>query len=157
MAATKDYVGGLRVQLVLPDDGRLEEALADLPALFAEVEQRAGPGGPLAMPRFETRYAEELSPALRSLGLTAPFERGSLLGITADDRLVLTKVVHETFLAVDEDGTEAAAATAAVFDVTSAPIDEPVPVVLDRPFILRILDPISGATLFLGLIADPTS
>jgi serpin B len=157
VAASKDYVGGLRIQLVLPDEGRVDEVVADLPAVLAHLEERAGPGGPLAMPRFETRYAEELSPALKALGLTAPYEPGSLLGIAADDRLVLTKVVHETFLAVDEEGTEAAAATAAAFDITSAPIDEPIPVVLDRPFILRIVDPVSGATLFLGLIGDPTA
>lgn len=157
VGAAKDYVGGLRAQLILPDEGYLDEAVADLPALFEDFEQRAGPGGPLSLPRFETRYAEELSPALQALGLTAPYERGGLLGITSDDRLVLTKVVHETFLAVDEEGTEAAAATAAAFGVTSAPVDEPVPVVLDRPFILRVLDPASGATLFLGLIGDPTA
>lgn len=157
VAASKDYVGGLQVQLVLPDEGRLDEVLGDLAAVFEDYAQRAGPGGPLALPRFETRYQQELSSALKALGLTAPYEPGSLLGIAADDRLVLTKVVHETFLAVDEEGTEAAAATAAVFDVTSAPIDEPVPVVLDRPFVLRILDPASGATLFLGLIGDPTA
>src|SRR5690606_15878920 len=73
VAAAKDYVGGLQVQLVLPDEGHLDEALADLPALFEDFEQRAGPGGPLALPRFETRWAEELSPALQALGLTAPY------------------------------------------------------------------------------------
>jgi serpin B len=156
VAATKGYVGGLAIQFVLPDEGRFDEVAGRLAEVVAEHEARRGDPGPLVLPRFETRFAVELTPALQALGLTAPYAEGHLLGIADDRRLVLDAAVHETFLAVDEEGTEAAAATALVMRVTSAPMD-PVPVVLDRPFLLRIADPSTGATLFLGIIGDPTA
>lgn len=157
IGASKPYVGGLQVQFVLPDDGRFAEVAANLPEAFAAFESR--PTGParLAVPRFEVRHQQELSPTLRSLGLEAPYHEGNLLGIADDPRLVLDSVIHETYLAMDEEGTEAAAATAAVFIPVSAPIEPPGPVVLDRPFLFRIYDSSTGATLFLGQVLDPSA
>jgi len=157
VGATKAYVGGLVAQLILPDEGQMDAVVADLPAVLADYADRAGPGGPLALPKLETRFTADVSTALQAMGLTAPYERGGLLGIADDESLVLSKVLHETYLAVDEEGTEAAAATAAVFEATSAPVEQPLSVVLDRPFVLRIFDPASDATLFLGVVNDPTA
>lgn len=72
-------------------------------------------------------------------------------------KLILDKVIHETYLAMDEEGTEAAAATAAVFRATSGQIEPPEPVVLDRPFLFRIYDRDTRVTLFVGQILDPTA
>jgi serpin B len=73
-----------------------------------------------------------------------------------DDRLVIDRTLHQTFVAVDEEGTEAAAATIVVGAFLSGPVSPPVDVVLDRPFYFRIVDQASGATLFQGRIMDPS-
>jgi serpin B len=156
VGATKDYVGGLAAQFVLPDEGRFDEVAADLPAHLAELDQSAV-GADLALPRFETRFDARLREALQAVGLTAPFQTAQLLGIADDPRLVLDEAIHQTFLAMDEEGTEAAAATALGFRATGAPVGEPVPVVLDRPFLFRIVDRETGATLFLGRVMDPSA
>ncbi len=79
------------------------------------------------------------------------------MGIADDPRLVLDKALHQTWLSIDETGIEAAAATVLLMFATSAPSLEPVPVVLDRPFLFQIVDDESGATLFAGRIMDPTA
>lgn len=156
VGATKSYVGGLSAQFILPDEGRFEDVASDLDAVFAAYDEQRFPGGPFALPRFETRYTAEVSAALQSLGLTAPYVEGNLLGVANDPNLKVDNVIQETFVAMDEEGTEAAAATVVLAGTTSAPIDEPVPVILDRPFLYRIVDDRSGATLFIGQIVNPS-
>jgi serpin B len=58
-------------------------------------------------------------------------------------------------VAVDEEGTEAAAATAVIMGVTSAPAGEPITFTVDRPFIYLIRDGETGSILFLGRVLDP--
>lgn len=87
--------------------------------------------------------------------MTAPFAEGGLLGIADDPRLVIDNVIHQAFVAMDEEGTEAAAATVVLMYPTSGPLREPVPVTLDRPFIYRIIDDQTGATMFIGQVLDP--
>lgn len=155
--AEKPYVGGLAVQLVLPDEGRFDEVAANMAQVAAEFDANRAGGAELVLPRFEVRANRQLDPALKALGLTAPYEPGHLLGIADDDRLVVSQVIHETWVAMDEEGTEAAAATVVMMEVTSAPAEPPQPLILDRPFLYRIYDQRSGATLFLGQVTDPTA
>lgn len=157
VAATKNYVGGLSAQFILPDEGRFDEIAANLATVLTDFERNRTSGADLSVPRFETRSGTELSPALNALGLTAPYNDGGLVGIANDPRLVIDQVIHEAFVAMDEDGTEAAAATVVLAYPTSGPAVAPVPVVLDRPFLYRIIDDTSGATLFMGQITDPTN
>lgn len=157
VGATKSYVGGLSAQFILPDDGRFDEIAANLAQVLADYDTNVTSFAELAVPRFETRTSTELSPELNALGLTAPYTPGGLVGIANDPRLIIDQVIHEAFVAVDEDGTEAAAATVVLMYPVSAPPSPPVPVVLDRPFFFRIIDDASGATLFIGQITDPTS
>jgi serpin B len=156
VAASVPYVGGLALQVVLPDQGRFGEVAAHLPVAFAALADRDTGGVRLGLPRFTLRHHQELDPALKALGLTAPYATGSLLGVAGDPRLVLSQVIHETYVAMDEQGTEAAAATAAVVMAVSAPVEPPAPVILDRPFLFRIVDLRTGATLFEGRVMDPT-
>jgi serpin B len=156
VAASKSYTGGLQIQFVLPDEGRFDEVAGRIGEIF-EQNPASGPGGTLVVPKFETRTDLELTPPLQRLGLVAPYNKGNLMDVADDPRLVLDQVIHQTFLAIDEQGTEAAAATVVLAGVTSAPVDPPVPVVLDRPFLYRIIDAETGATLFIGQITDPTA
>lgn len=156
-AAGKDYVGGLAVQFILPDEGRFDEVAADLGPVIAAIDSSGTGGGELGVPRFEVRANRALDPALESLGLTAPYLPGHLLGVAGDDSLVISQVIHETWVKLDEEGTEAAAATAVIAMTTSAVVLPAEPLILDRPFLYRIYDQRSGATLFLGQVTDPTA
>ncbi len=157
VAAVKPYAGGLAAQFILPDEGRFDEVAADLARVVAVFDETHRGGGTLALPRFETRFGAEISDPLKALGLTAPYRPGHLTDMADDPRLVLDVAVHQTFVAIDEEGTEAAAATVISGFPTSAPPEEPVPVVLDRPFLFRLFDTETGATLFLGRVLDPTA
>jgi len=64
-------------------------------------------------------------------------------------------VIHQAFIAVDEKGTEAAAATAVVMRATAAPLKQ-VELRIDRPFLFVIQDDETGTILFMGRVADPT-
>lgn len=82
--------------------------------------------------------------------------RADLDAMTPDPNdFYLTAVLHQAFIAVDEEGTEAAAATAAVAGATSMPVREEL--VVDRPFLFVIHDVAHGAPLFLGRVTDPTA
>jgi serpin B len=157
VAATKAYVGGLAAQFILPDEGRFDEVAADIPRVIAQFDEHHGGGALVGVPRFTTRVSTDLSPPFKALGLGTLYENGNLLGVADDPKLVLDVALHQAYVAMDEEGTEAAAATVLVGIATSAPVTPPVPVVLDRPFLFRIFDQTSGATLFLGRILDPTS
>jgi len=157
VGATKSYVGGLTVQFILPASGSFEAVVADLPSVLAEYEQNRTSGASLGVPRFATRSNTDLDVALMGLGLTAPYMPHGLTGIADDPKLVVYKVMHEAFVAMDEDGTEAAAATVVLMFPVSGPVVPPVPVVLDRPFVYRIIDDESGATLFIGQVTNPTA
>ncbi len=157
VGATKDYSGRLYAQFILPDEGRFDEIADNLEPVFDEYEENRTTGADLGLPRLETRASIELTPTLQALGLTAPYEEYGLLGIADDPRLIVDKVIHETFVAMDEEGTEAAAATVLLFQPTSGPPAPPVPVFLDRPFLYRIVDAATGATLFIGEVGDPAA
>ena len=76
-----------------------------------------------------------------------------------EESLFISEVFHKAFVEVNEEGTEAAAATAVVMQVGSAQwlSEPPVPIFrADHPFVFAIRDRKSGAILFLGRMADPT-
>jgi serpin B len=156
IGATKTYVGGLSVQFILPDEGNFDEIADNLDRVIVEYTTNQTSPSTLGLPRFDLRFGVELTPALQALGLTAPYEPAGLVAIANDPRLVLDKVIHQTDVAMDEQGTEAAAATVALGYPTSAPLNPPVPVMLDRPFLYRIVDDETGTTLFIGQVLDPT-
>ena len=77
--------------------------------------------------------------------------------MTTEDKLFVGDVLQQVFIAVDEAGTEAAAATAVVMGTTSAPVETPEPLVVDRPFLFVIHDVQHGTPLFLGKVVDPAT
>ena len=121
----------------------------------------------LSLPRVNLEYRVELSDVLKSLGLRSAFDpqQANFGGIVKADAakidakktgggLYLSDVLHQTYLAVDEKGTEAAAAT--VIMASGAPPCRNV-MNVDRPFLAAIVDNKTGAALFLGTIADPAA
>jgi serpin B len=174
LTASLPYVRGPGYQAVLLpyQAGRLAMAVVlpdgPLPALTPRLAGR-GVGGllqqaarqrvALALPKFRQRAAFGLVPALRQLGIEAAFtDRADFSGITPAEPLSISAVVHQAYIDVDEQGTEAAAATA----ITMRPMaairgPEPVTMTVDRPFLFAIFDTASGLPLFLGQVVRPVA
>lgn len=109
----------------------------------------------LSMPKFGFESKLSLKTALGSLGMRIPFSANAdFSGIDGTTDLQLADVFHKAFVAVDESGTEAAAATAVVVGTTSV-MDPPRNLTVDRPFLFLIRDRETGAILFLGRVTDP--
>jgi serpin B len=106
----------------------------------------------LALPKFTLEYKQLLNADLAALGMGIAFdpERADFTGMAnlAPDRLYLTKVMHKTFVDVNEEGTEAAAVTSVGVGATSAPPT----MQIDRPFLFAIRERLTGTILFLGQI-----
>jgi serine protease inhibitor len=158
--------------LELPYDGRELSMLILLPAegAFSAFEQSLTAGRvaaiiqdlkrrrvALTMPRYKFESAFQLSATLAAMGMPLAFsDSADFSGMDGGHTLFISDVIHKAFVAVDEAGTEAAAATAVIMVARAAFIeDEPIPVTLDRPFIFLIRDMASGSILFLGRVLDP--
>jgi serpin B len=90
------------------------------------------------------------------MGMPLAFSEGAdFSGMTGSRDLFISDVIHKAFVAVDEAGTEAAAATAVMMKLAAVP-EEPVEVTVDRPFLFLIRDIETGAILFLGRVVDPS-
>ncbi len=111
----------------------------------------------VSLPKFKTTSEFELKKALSSLGMPSAFdpERADFSGISANEKLFISAAIHKAFVDVNEEGTEAAAATGIVVGTTSF---QPIPTFrADHPFIFLIRDNRSDAILFLGRMVDPSS
>lgn len=145
---------------VMPAAGTLDsyESALDAKALDEVLGSLTSREVKLSMPRFTIKgESVSLKPALTSLGADVIFDaaRADLSGITRQTQLYVDDVLHQAFVKVNEKGTEAAAATAIVARATSAPIDPPIELTLDRPFLFFIRDVATGAILFFGRVVDP--
>ncbi len=159
VAARKFYSARLAADFVLPDAGNLDTVAAQLGSVFPKLERDTAAGSTLVVPKVTTRFMAELKPAFNALGINAVYGDGYLMGIANARNVVVDQALHATFLAMDEQGTEAAAATVITGTATGAISNPPtpVPVILDRPFFFRIVDTETGATLFIGQVLDPTA
>ncbi len=154
------YVGGLSMVLVVPDAGSfaaVESSLRD-PQRFAQATRLTSRTQVnLAMPRFGFRTARMLKDPLAAMGMPLAFtEAADFSGIAPRERLRIQQVVHQAFIAVDEEGTEAAAATAVIGGATGGP-SEWVDLTIDRPFLFAVRDDETGAILFMGRVVDPSA
>ncbi|MCC5953774.1 MAG: serpin family protein [Acidimicrobiia bacterium] len=155
-AVTLPYGGEeLEMVIVLPDEDAFAEVEAQVPdGLFDEVPSGELDRLQLTLPRFQIRSPLPLREPLEALGLEAAFDpdRADFSGINPAPDFYIQDVVHEAFVAVDEEGTEAAAATGVIMGITSMPPS----VVVDRPFLWAIRDVPTGLVLFLGRVLDPS-
>ena len=106
----------------------------------------------LTLPRFRLEYSRKLADDLTALGMGIAFDGGradfARIADVSPDRLYISRVEQKTFVEVNEEGTEAAAATVVGITPTSAPPTMRV----DRPFVFAIRERLSGTVLFLGIM-----
>lgn len=108
----------------------------------------------LSIPKFKIEYEEKLNDMLGELGMKQAFsDQNTEFTKMIDDyplNIFIDKVIHKTYIDVDENGTEAAAVTAVINAAGSAMPPEPVSFVADKPFTYFIYDEANGEILFMG-------
>jgi serpin B len=102
--------------------------------------------------KFDTKYF--MSETLRAMGMPTAFGSADFSGMDGTKNLQISEVIHQAFISVDEEGTEAAAATAVIMKETAfMPRNE---FRADHPFVFIIQEKETGNILFLGRVTDPT-
>ncbi|GAB3805610.1 serpin family protein [Micromonospora zhanjiangensis] len=148
--------GGLAMAVVLPTRGDLAavEARLDATWLGALLTGFRSATVQLRLPRWTFRLPVELRAALSDLGMPTAFTPSAdLTAMSTEPDLCVDNVVHETFIAVDEKGTEAAAASAVIVRPPSIP--QGPQFFVNRPFLYVIHDRSTGVPLFVGRVHDP--
>lgn len=107
------------------------------------------------LPKFEFKFDDSLKDELASLGMTDAFNdaQANLSGISDAAKLVISEVMHKSYIKVDERGTEAAAVTGITVGLTSMPVDNSFRA--DHPFVFAIREKDTKAILFIGKVMDP--
>ena len=116
------------------------------------------PAVQLTLPKWNFRTPSPLTAILPAMGMPLAFDadKADFSAMTTQERLYISAVIHEAFIAVDENGAEAAAATAVIMDAAGAPA-EPKALTFDRPFLFVIHEVESATPLFIGRVAEPSA
>ncbi|MDF1559878.1 MAG: serpin family protein [Bacteroidales bacterium] len=150
--------GNYSMVVMLPDEGvSLTEASATLNSenwaewmhqlSFSTTEVH------LSLPKFEYEYKRELKDDLAALGMGIAFSGAADFSNITDQGIFISRVIHQTYIRTDEEGTEAAAATVVEFELTTMPSTTVVNV--NRPFLYFIRETTTGTIVFMGQVVDP--
>lgn len=114
------------------------------------------PFNKILLPRFKIEHTTDPVPVLKKFGMKRAFEESAadFSGITTEQELAISGIFHKAFVEVNEEGTEAAAATGVVAEIRSMP-PKPHDFIADRPFLFIIQDVKSQSVLFMGKLATP--
>lgn len=151
----------LSMVVLLPKADNLSTTEASLSADTLSVLQQSATSRRVMVyfPKFTLKTRYSLPDTLGAMGMPTAFtDNADFSGMDGTKYLLISDVIHQAFVDVNEEGTEAAAATAVVMRLAVAPANpEPVPVFrADHPFIFLIQDDETGAILFMGRVINPT-
>jgi serpin B len=147
------------MDIIVPDEGQFNEfestlEIEKLNEILAGMQPSAGLD--LGLPKFDFTTEFRLSDHLIAMGMPDAFNgNADFSGMTGERGLFIDEVLHKAFVAVDEEGTEAAAATAVIMKESAMPMSD-ISLVIDRPFIFVIRDLRSGQILFVGRVLNPS-
>ncbi|WP_128476085.1 serpin family protein [Halorussus pelagicus] len=146
--------GETSMVVVLPAAGEFEtfEASLTVDRLATMLDQTSRAQVTLALPKFEVESSFSLVKAMTNLGMERAFGPSADLSGMSEENLFVSDVVHQSFVSVDERGTEAAAATAAV--IAESALSKRVEMTVDRPFLFYIRDRPTETPLFVGRVTD---
>ncbi|MBS2019216.1 MAG: serpin family protein [Deltaproteobacteria bacterium] len=148
----------LAMTIVLPKDraglAKVEEKL-DVATLEAWRKSLTRRRVALSLPRFTFRNGGSMTAPLRAMGMRAAFTRGADFSGITTEKIEIGEVLQKTFIAVDENGTEAAAASGVIMRTTSMPMGEVAELKADHPFLFFVHDVKKGAIVFAGRVTEP--
>lgn len=155
----KAYAGGkYAFAVLLPDEATsIENYVNQLTGerLHAILASPIDESVEIALPKFKAEFSAELSENLKALGMTDAFDGVNAdftaLGTSDEGNIYISRVLHKTFIQVDEEGTKAGAATAVEAAAEGAAL-YPHSVILNRPFVYMIVDLETGLPIFLGAL-----
>lgn len=156
----KPYKNGYSFAALLPnEDISLSDYVASMSgkAFVDTIKNARDVPVETAIPKFSYDYDIEMSSALKALGMTLPFEAAeadfSALGHSDSSNIFISRILHKAYIAVDEKGTKAGAATAVETKLMSDTVGI-YRVTLDRPFVYTIIDDATGLPVFIGAVTD---
>jgi serpin B len=158
-AVDLDYAGGqLAMTILVPDPGRYDTVVGHLSTTTLDALAAGGEAAvDLALPKFDIEQSLQLKQQLSELGMPTAFtDRADFSGMITQEQLQLKDVLHQANVTIDEKGTVATAATAAVAEATAAP-SRSVTLVVDRPFVFLLRDRSTGAIIFAGQVTNPAT
>ncbi|MED6192796.1 hypothetical protein PIB30_013427 [Stylosanthes scabra] len=148
----------------------LPDAIDGLPALVEKVSSESGflehklpyekvKVGDFRIPKFKISFGLETSNVLKELGVDLPFIPGDLTEMVDDScvskKLYVSKIYHKSFIEVNEEGTEATAASVVTIELQSMRLNFPTNFVADHPFLFLIREDVTGTVLFIGQVLNP--
>jgi serpin B len=146
--------------IILPEPGKMAVVEANLSTEFlSAIKYPLEKSNVLLnIPKFKfTTESIKLAELLKSMGMSIAFsDMADFSGIDGTGGLNIGDVIHKAFVAVDERGTEAAAATTVIMRPSLSPASQPQIFKANRPFIFLIRDIQTNAVLFMGKLNDPT-
>ncbi|MBZ0309688.1 MAG: serpin family protein [Anaerolineae bacterium] len=163
-AVSLPYGGGMAMEIYVPNPGEFEAFESSFtPESMLMLRNSATYGQVvLTLPKWKTESDVPLGDLLQSMGMASAFApdadfTGMFDATQTPENLYIGAVLHKAFISVDENGTEAAAATVVLMEATSIQIDPVAPFdfVVDRPFIYAIVDQNTGSVLFMGRVMNP--
>jgi len=145
--------GQTSMLILLPDKGQFETfaSTLDNTTVSAIVDGLQPAYFSVRLPKFGYESDLALADVLSKMGMPTAFSGADFSGMDGTKELSIDQIYHKTFIAVDEQGTEAAGATAVVMTRMAMPPE----IRIDRPFIYAIRDGETGSTLFVGQVLDP--
>lgn len=145
---------------ILPDeDSNIEELIANLSGgkFDSAINASTYEETKIALPKFEFDYATGMVGPMQDLGASQAFTDAAEFDVMtgSPNDLFVSEILHKTYIRVDEEGAEAAAATAVIVGTTAMPVEEEFKVfTADRPFIFTIYDRLDNTILFIGIVSD---
>ena len=149
----KEYENGYCFVALLPNEGvSMEDYLASLTGtgLLSTIENSRTTRVSVSMPMLEAETSLSLKEVLTAMGMELPFSSMADFSAMGQGDLYLSDVLHKTSLKIDEQGTQAGASTSAI--VTEKSASRSLSVVLNRPYVMAIMDSQTGAILFMGVV-----
>ena len=153
--------GNFVMSVLLPDAGK---SVGDIIPLLSQEnwntwsKQFADRDIQLQLPKFKYAYEEkQMKPILSGMGMGVAFDadQADFTRINPEGGLYISRVLHKSYIATDEEGTEAAAVTAVEIGVTSAGPDQVYHFTVNRPFVYFIQEKSTGTILFIGTVMNP--